>query len=41
VPFERCFHCGRLVEFDRRASPQFIVCDARLVAGGLGLDGAD
>ncbi len=38
VALERCLECGRLVDKDPQDPPRYIVCDARLLTGWLGLD---
>ncbi len=38
VALERCLECGRLIDKDAQDPPRYIVCDARLVTGWLGLD---
>jgi hypothetical protein len=38
VAVERCLQCGRLVDKDPQDPPRYVVCDARLITGWLGLD---
>lgn len=38
VAVERCLECGRLIDRDRDDPPRYVVCDARVVTGWLGLD---
>ncbi len=38
VALARCLECGRLVDKDPQEPPRYIVCDARLLTGWLGLD---
>jgi len=38
VPLERCLACSRLIRADDSDPPRYIVCDARVISGWLGLD---
>lgn len=38
VPMERCLACHRLIDTDTETPPRYIVCDARVITGWLGLD---
>ena len=38
VSLDRCLACGRLVDRDPAEPPRYIVCDAKLLTGWLGLD---
>ena len=38
VAVQKCLECGRLIDKDTESPPRYIVCDARIVTGWLGLD---
>ncbi len=38
VLLDRCLACGRLVDRDPGEPPRYIVCDAKLLTGWLGMD---
>lgn len=38
VPIQRCLDCSRLIDADAQEPPRYVVCDARVVTGWLGLD---
>ena len=38
VTLDRCLACGRLVDRDPADPPRYIVCDAKLLTGWLGMD---
>lgn len=38
VAIERCLGCGRLIDKDAQEPPSYVVCDARVITGWLGLD---
>lgn len=38
VAIERCLECGRLIDKDEQDPPRYVVCDARMITGWLGLD---
>jgi hypothetical protein len=38
VPVERCLGCALLIDRDPIDPPRYVVCDARVVTGWLGLD---
>jgi hypothetical protein len=38
VAIEKCLQCGRLIDKDSDVPPRYVVCDARVVTGWLGLD---
>lgn len=38
IEVERCLRCTRLIDRDRSDPPRYVVCDARMVVGWLGLD---
>jgi hypothetical protein len=38
VSLDKCLACGRLVDRDPADPPKYIVCDAKLLVGWLGLD---
>ena len=38
VPVAKCLECGRRTGRDDQEPPRYIVCDARLITGWLGLD---
>lgn len=38
VAVERCLECGRLIDRDQEEPPRYVVCDARVITGWLGLD---
>ena len=38
VAVQKCLECGRLIDKDSESPPRYIVCDARIVTGWLGLD---
>ncbi len=38
VSLDRCLACGRLVDRDPAEPPRYVVCDAKLLTGWLGLD---
>ena len=38
VALARCLEFGRLVDKDKAEPPRYIVCDARMMTGWLGLD---
>lgn len=38
VAVAKCLQCGRLLDTDKQEPPRYIVCDARVVTGWLGLD---
>lgn len=38
VSLRRCLECGRLISADAADPPRYVVCDARMITGWLGLD---
>jgi hypothetical protein len=38
VAIARCLECGRLIDRDEAQPPRYVVCDARIITGWLGLD---
>lgn len=38
VAVERCLECARLIDRDHEDPPRYVVCDARVISGWLGLD---
>ena len=38
VAVAKCLQCNRLLDTDKQDPPRYIVCDARVVSGWLGLD---
>ena len=38
VAVAKCLQCSRLLDTDKQEPPRYIVCDARIVSGWLGLD---
>ena len=38
VAVAKCLQCHRLLDTDKHEPPRYIVCDARVVTGWLGLD---
>ena len=38
VSLAHCLVCERLIDRDERQPPRYVVCDARVVTGWLGLD---
>lgn len=38
VAVAKCLQCNRLLDSDKQEPPRYVVCDARVVTGWLGLD---
>ena len=38
VAIAKCLQCSRLIDTDKQQPPRYIVCDARMINGWLGLD---
>jgi len=38
IGVDRCLQCARLIARDPSDPPRFVVCDARMIVGWLGLD---
>jgi hypothetical protein len=38
IAVARCLECARLIDKDPSDPPRYVVCDARMITGWLGLD---